>query len=169
MAYSSPALLGTVSRPLCQVCCSSHKPKSSPSITTCIVPPKRFPSSTKETFPARADCLESEKVVESPTSPIAIASRAVSNTFCSLTIMRTTSSDPAEPLSSTAPLELGKLCSPGSDFGFQSGNSASTDFLTFLESSWGRTTVESEIAGSMAYRTTVWSRVLRCELPQRHE
>ena len=43
IAYSSPTSLGTLSLPMCQVCCSSHISMSSPSNVTSINPPSAFP------------------------------------------------------------------------------------------------------------------------------
>ena len=78
MLNPSPMDLGIESLPECQVILSNQSASPCISMRTVISPPRVFSSRTNDNFPAIAPCRETENNVESPSSPIDIASRAVS-------------------------------------------------------------------------------------------
>ena len=94
---------------------------SLPFKVTSIVPPNDISSNANDTFPTEEDCLESLNLASSCSSPIAIASMAVSSTFLSLRTEIIFSIETTLPVILISSLTHGKVAESGTDLGIHSG------------------------------------------------
>nr|AIE94254.1 hypothetical protein [uncultured marine group II/III euryarchaeote AD1000_44_D07] len=117
-----------------------------------ISPPIALSPMMNETLPARAACLDRAKPVESPSSSIVIASKAVSRILWFFAASSSVSNVSAEPVIRTPPLSFGNAAFSGIRSGTQSGKTALTDSTTFVASSCGCTTVDTLTSGAIPSR-----------------